>query len=175
MNMNLFKSFATPALVFALLLPGLSTAQTFTQIRLIDPLDEPEFYCLDLSGWGERLKLDDPLQAHTCKTRRADDQMFAIEDGKILVGNTGRCLQLGVSSGKPLAGVAILARDCSDSPLQSFTLEDNGQLSVTGSALCLAAGTESTDASGPSHVWRVLSAQPCDTTSPELTTWQVGL
>lgn len=154
-------------------------AQTFadslTQVRLVDPLDEPEYYCLDLSGWGKNLKLDDPLQAHTCKTRGADDQMFTLQGGKILVGDTGRCLQVGVSSGKPLAGVAVLARDCTDSPLQLMTLEDNGQISVSGSDLCLAAGNESTDASGPSHVWRVLSAQPCDTTSPALSTWQVGL
>ncbi len=150
-------------------------ADSLTQVRLVDPVDEPEFYCLDLSGWGANLKLEEPLQAHTWKLRGADDQMFAFQDGKILVGNTGRCLQVAVSSGKPLAGVAIVARECGDSPLQSLTLEDNGQISVAASGLCLAAGTESTDASGPSHIWRVLSAQPCDTTSAELTTWQIGL
>jgi len=165
-------------LVLALAIMPLSAqtlADSLTQVRLVDPLDEPEYYCLDLSGWGENLKLEDPLQAHTCKTRGADDQMFILRDNKILVGDTGRCLQVGVSSGKPLAGVAILARDCVDSPLQLLALEDNGQISVSGSDLCLAAGNESTDASGPSHVWRVLTAQPCDTTSAALSTWQVGL
>lgn len=150
-------------------------ADSLTQVRLVDPLDEPEFYCLDLSGWGDHLKLEDPLQAHTCKTSGADDQMFIIKDGKILVGDSGRCLQLAVSSGKPLAGVAVLARECGDTPLQLFALEATGQISVAGSDLCLAAGNESTEASGPSHIWRVLTAQPCDTTSPELTTWQIGL
>ena len=29
-------------------------------IRLIAALDEPEFYCLDLAGWGKNLQLDDP-------------------------------------------------------------------------------------------------------------------
>jgi hypothetical protein len=46
---------------------------------------------------------------------------------------------------------------------------------VVGSDLCVAAGTESTDASGPSHVWRVLSVQRCDSVAVELMTWQVGL
>jgi hypothetical protein len=171
---NLRKSIATIALVFSLLLSGYAAAETLVQIRLVDPLDEPEFYCLDLSGWGDHLKLEDPLQAHTCKTRGAGDQMFSVEDGKILVGDTGRCLQVA-SSGKALAGSAILARACSDSAMQAFTLEEDGRISVTGSDLCIAAGDESTDASGPSHVWRVLSAEHCDSVSAELMTWQMGL
>jgi len=173
--MNYSKSLALLALIFASMLSGNTAAETLQQVRLIDPLDEPEFYCLDLSGWGDHLKLDDPLQAHTCKTRRADDQLFAIKDGKILVGDTGRCLQVAVSSGKALAGSAILARTCSDSAMQAFTLEEDGRISVTGSDLCVAAGDESTDASGPSHVWRVLSVERCDSVAVELMTWQLGL
>ena len=173
--MKSFKSIAASVLVSSLLLSGYAAAETLVQVRLVDPLDEPEFYCLDLSGWGDHLKLEDPLQAHTCKTRGAGDQMFAIKDGKILVGETDRCLQVAVSSGKALAGSAILARTCSDSAMQAFTLEEDGRISVTGSDLCVAAGDESTDASGPSHVWRVLSAERCDSVSDELMTWQVGL
>ncbi len=173
--MKYSKPLALLALVLAPLLSGITAAETLVQVRLVDALDEPEFYCLDLSGWGDHLKLDDPLQAHTCKTRGGDDQMFSIEDGKILVGETGRCLQVAVSSGKALAGSAILARTCSDSPMQAFTLEEDGRISVVGSDLCVAAGTESTDASGPSHVWRVLSVQRCDSVAVELMTWQVGL
>lgn len=173
-DMNLHKSIASVSLVFSLLLSGATAAETLVQVRLVDPLDEPEFYCLDLSGWGDHLKLDDPLQAHTCKTRGAGDQMFLVEDGKILVGDTGRCLQIA-SSGRPLPGSAILARTCSDSAMQAFTLEEDGRISVTGSDLCVAAGDESTDASGPSHVWRVLSAERCDSVSAELMTWQIGL
>jgi len=142
--MNYSKSLALLAPIFASMLSGVTAAETLQQVRLVAPLDEPEFYCLDLSGWGDHLKLDDPLQAHTCKTRRADDQLFAIKDGKILVGETDRCLQVAVSSGKALAGSA-------------------------------AAGDESTDASGPSHVWRVLSVERCDSVSAELMTWQIGL
>lgn len=61
-------------------------------VRLVDPLDEPEFYCLDLSGWGDHLKLEDPLQAHTCKGAEPADQLFTVIDGKITVGDTDRCL-----------------------------------------------------------------------------------
>lgn len=173
MNSNRFGK--ALAVVFALLLTvQLAVAQSLTQVRLVDPLDEPEFYCLDLSGWGDHLKLEDPLQAHTCKMRGASDQMFAFEDGKILVGDTGRCLEIA-SSGKPLAGAAILARKCGDNAMQTFMLEDNGQISAAGSGLCLAVGDQSSDAAGPSHVWRVLTVEPCDGVDPKQSTWQIGL
>jgi hypothetical protein len=172
--MNVDKSIAFFSLVFLSLLSAYAAADALVQVRLVDPLDEPEFYCLDLSGWGDHLKLDDPLQAHTCKTRGAGDQLFSIGEGKILVGDTGRCLEIA-SSGRPLPGAAILARECSGNAMQAFTLEEDGRISATGSNLCVAAGNQSTDASGPSHVWRVLSVEHCDSTDPELMTWQLGL
>ncbi|HAY46391.1 MAG TPA: hypothetical protein DCY55_08925 [Gammaproteobacteria bacterium] len=144
-------------------------------VRLVDPLDEPEFYCLDLSGWGDHLKLEDPLQAHTCKGAEPADQLFTVIDGKITVGDTDRCLQAAVSSGEPLAGVSIIARTCTDTPLQAMSLETNGQIKLGETNLCLAAGTESTAASGPSHIWRVLSIQNCESVDAERSIWQVGL
>ena len=172
--MKSFKFITSSVLVFLLLLSEYAATETLVQIRLVDPLDEPEFYCLDLSGWGDHLKLEDPLQAHTCKTRGAGDQMFVIKDGRILVGDTGRCLEIA-GSGKPLPGGAILARNCSDNAMQAFTLESDGRISVTGSDLCIAVGDQSTDASGPSHVWRVLSVERCDSVSAAQLTWQQGL
>jgi len=172
--MNIAKHIASLALISAALVATHSFADAQQYVRLVDPLDEPEFYCLDLSGWGNHLKLEDPLQAHTCKIRGGDDQMFSIEDGKILVGDTGRCLEVA-GSGAPLPGSAILARKCSDSALQTFTLDEDGRITVTGSDLCLVVGSQSTDASGPSHMWRVLSIAPCDTTNPKFMIWQIGL
>jgi len=171
---NIKKPIASLAPVFALLLSAHAAAETPAQIRLVDPLDEPEFYCLDLSGWGDHLRLEDPLQGHTCKAPGADDQMFSVKDDKILVSGTGRCFEISGSS-KPLPGAAVLARTCSDSPTQLFTVEQDGRITAGESGLCLAVGEQSADASGPSHVWRVLSVEPCDSTAAELMTWQVGL
>lgn len=44
-------------------------------IQLIDPLDEPQFYCVDVPGFGASLNRDGALTAHTCKPR-ADDELF---------------------------------------------------------------------------------------------------
>jgi 2-hydroxy-6-oxonona-2,4-dienedioate hydrolase len=144
-------------------------------IRLLDALDEPEYYCLDLAGWGQHLQLDDPLQTHTCKTRGGEDQMFQFADGKLKVSLYDRCVQVAGSSGVTLAGSAVIARPCSDNSLQKLSLDDSGHLRINNSHFCIGAGTDSTEASGPSHMWRTLAAVHCDTEPAHLLTWQVGL
>ena len=42
-------------------------------IQLIDPLDEPQFYCVDVPGFRSRVNLDAPLMAHTCEPGAADE------------------------------------------------------------------------------------------------------
>ena len=44
-------------------------------IQLRDPLDEPEYYCVDVPGFGRSLNLEGALTAHTCKPN-ADDELF---------------------------------------------------------------------------------------------------
>jgi hypothetical protein len=144
-------------------------------VRLVDALDEPEFYCLDLAGWGRNLQLDDPLQTHTCKNRGADDQKFHFADGQLKVSLYDRCVQAAGSSGTTLAGAAVLARPCTDNPLQMLSLDDDGLLRVGDTGYCLAAGTDSREASGPSHMWRTLVTADCDSATASLATWQVGL
>lgn len=144
-------------------------------IMLIDPLDEPEFYCFDLVGWGESLALEDPLQTHTCKAVGGGDQMFALANGKIQVSGTDRCLQVAGSGGTTLPGAALLARICADEPLQQFRLEQNGQIRLADTNFCIGAGDRSTPASGPSHLWRTMLIVDCDTAPEALSRWQVGM
>ncbi len=144
-------------------------------VRLVDPLDEPEFYCFDLAGWGDHLQLEDPLQTHTCKVNGRDDQMFALVSGKIQVTGTDRCLQAAGSSGNSLPGSALLVRSCSDNPLQQFRMEKNGQIRLGSSQYCVGAGDRSTPASGPSHLWRTMQLVDCATADKSLSSWQVGL
>ena len=63
-------------------------------LRTAQALDEARGYCLDIAGFGESLRLDDPLQAHTCKygapTRRQRFERLA--DGAIKASVYDRCL-----------------------------------------------------------------------------------
>lgn len=144
-------------------------------VRLVAPLDEPEFYCLDLAGWGDHLQLDDPLQTHTCKIKGGGDQMFFFQDNRLKVAGFDRCVQVAGSGGETLTGSAVLARPCSDNKLQDLTMDDDGLIHIGDSRYCLGAGGESTEASGPSHMWRTLIAVQCGTTPANMKTWQVGL
>lgn len=144
-------------------------------VMLLDPLDEPEFYCLDLAGWGDHLQLDDPLQAHTCKGSNAADQMFEFSGNQLKVSGYDRCVQVAGSSGVTLPGSAVLARGCSDSPLQKISLNSQGKILVGDTGYCLGLGSESTEASGPSHVWRTLAVVDCETADASLSRWQLGL
>ena len=38
-----------------------------TLVQLVDALDEPEYYCVDVPGFGGSLSLQSALMAHTCK------------------------------------------------------------------------------------------------------------
>ena len=144
-------------------------------VRLIAALDEPEFYCLDLAGWGDHLQLDDPLQTHTCKKDGGADQMFYFEDNRLKVAGFDRCVQLAGSSGVTLLGSSVLARPCGDNPLQDLSIDADGYIKVGKTKYCLGTGSESAKASGPSHMWRTLVAVHCGTTPAEMVTWQVGL
>ncbi len=145
-------------------------------IRLVAALDEPEFYCFDLMGWGKSLQIDDPLQTHTCKsTGVATDQMFYFEGDRLKIAGYDRCVQIAGSSQTTLAGSAVLARPCADNVLQSLSINASGKIQLNNTEFCLSAGADSTAASGPSHVWRTLHVTQCDTADNKLSTWQLGL
>lgn len=144
-------------------------------VRLVAPLDEPEFYCIDLAGWGDHLQLDDPLQTHTCKIKGGGDQMFYFVGNRLKVAGFDRCVQLAGSGETTLAGSAVLARPCSDNKLQELSMDDAGLIHIGESQYCLGAGDESTEASGPSHMWRTLTAVDCASTPKDLKSWQLGL
>ncbi len=148
-------------------------------IKLVDPLDEPEFYCFDLTGWGDSLVLDDPIQAHTCKPLgQGPDQMFAFDGDQIQVVGYDRCLQAAGTAGRTVAGASILARECTDtgqsSAVQRFELDSSGKLHIKETELCVGVGSSSTPANGPSHIWRALIVMDCDA-DDSLSTWQIGL
>lgn len=175
-NPNLKKLFAGfTSLIAALPFVAIGDDESGDFVRLVAELDEPEFYCFDLAGWGEHLKLDDPLQIHTCKTRGGEDQMFHFTDDQLIVSKYDRCAQVAGSGGETLVGSAVLARACSDDPLQKISLDDNGRIHVGDTGLCLGAGPDSTEASGPSHMWRTLTVVGCEGGDKNLLTWQKGL
>ena len=133
---------------------------------LEDPLDEPEFYCVDVAGFGASLNVNGPLQAHTCKPG-ADDEMFAFNRpslGQLYLVEHDLCLEA--------EGGIVYVRSCSESPLQRFTYGDDKTFRLESDGLCLAvAGGEGQPAGGRSHLRRDLLLSPCAEVEPGLSRW----
>jgi hypothetical protein len=147
-------------------------------IQLTDPLDEPEYYCVDVPGAGRNVRLRSPLQAHTCKPIAvAADELFTMDhpsQGQIYMEAYDLCVEAEGAN----AGSTLGLRDCSESPLQLFALT-NDLIRLSGGpqdGLCLAVATGSgIPTGGPSHLRRELTLEGCETTVPALIGWSVGL
>ena len=89
-------------------------------LRTSEPLDEARGYCLDIAGFGPTLRLDDPLQAHTCKYGgQLDDQRFErTATGAIRASVYDRCL--AATGFEP--GARLVVRSCTSSPTQRWTI-----------------------------------------------------
>lgn len=145
-------------------------------IQLQDPLDEPEYYCVDVPGAGASLNLQGALQAHTCKLTSAEDEMFTFNypsSGQLYMEAYALCAE--ADSG--IAASALYLKECSDQPLQRFEFTNDMQLRLLGvgsESQCLAvAPGVGTPTGGPSHLRRDLMLQPCAGVDPALSQWKM--
>jgi hypothetical protein len=147
-------------------------------IQLADPLDEPQFYCVDVPGAGTAVRLNSPLQAHTWKRLDTDaDELFAFNqpaDGQIYMEAYDLCAEAdGATSGSTVTPAA-----CSDSQNQLFQLEGGLlRLGIDGqSGLCLAVDPgDGIPTGGPSHLRRDMTLESCDSVDSELAQWITGI
>jgi triacylglycerol lipase len=144
--------------------PGISAADAGL-LRTADALDEARGYCLDIAGVGATLRLDDALQAHTCKFGEPlDDQRFErAGEGAIKASAYDRCL--AAASLDP--GARLFVRACAASPVQRWTVAW-GRLSPDSRRdLCVAVAGASEIAGTPAlvtPVWRhrAITLERCD-------------
>ena len=150
-----------------------STQAVAVFIRLADPLDEPEYYCVDVPGAGRGVRLDSPLQAHTCKpVAEAADELFAMNqpsDLQIYMPAYDLCL---AASG-PSTGAVLRLQPCADSPLQRFVYTADGYILPQGQdQICLAIDPgPGIPTGGPSHLRRDLHLEDCEGIEPSLAHW----
>ena len=141
-----------------------------TLVQLADPLDEPEFYCVDVPGFGASLNLQAALMAHTCKPG-ADDEIFVVGQpgpGNLSMPAYNRCME--AEGAEPQAQLHL--QECSDSAMQQFAFDADGALTLSGTDLCVAVSPEDGEPTGgPSHVRRDLLLLHCAEATPALSRW----
>ena len=141
-----------------------------TLVQLADPLDEPEFYCVDVPGFGANLNLQAALMAHTCKPG-ADDEIFVVGQpapGNLSMPAYNRCME--AEGAEPQAQLHL--QECSDAAMQQFAFDADGALTLSGTDLCVAVSPEDGEPTGgPSHVRRDLLLLDCADANPALSRW----
>src|SRR5918999_2102073 len=113
-------SLSTIVLSLVVLAPATSYADAGL-LRTIQILDDARGYCLDIPGEGESLRLDAPLQAHTCKYGGAtlDDQRFErAASGAIRAPSYDRCL----AAASLEAGARLVMQACASAPTQLWSM-----------------------------------------------------
>ena len=116
------------------------TATAAGLLRLSVDLDHTQGYCLDVAGFGANIRLDAPLQAHTCKPG-SDDQLFApiagTDGGGFRLVEYDLCLAAVIVE----PGATVSAAECDTGTVtQWFSLADDGRLQLVppdARALCL--------------------------------------
>lgn len=153
-------------------------------LKLIAPLDRPaDGYCLDIVGSGPYIRFDLPMTAHNCKPGLYADEAVVLEqNGYIRFPAYNKCATAAGLNGRALPGAALVPRDCGErSPfmeaeaLQKFTLKKNGQVELSGSDLCLTAGSESASTFSEEHRWRALYLERCTTADVARSRWQFAI
>jgi len=156
-----------------------TTAPDRFLIRLKDDLDDPLGYCIDVRGFGSSIRLDADLQAHSCKTRAADDQAFAILDeppaGDIVLVDYDVCLAVA----QPEPGASIMLSPCDDeSVFRRFEWLDDGRVHLLverdawSPKLCIGVADGAGEpAGGRSHLRRDLMLRDCAGTDLSLIAW----
>ena len=141
-------------------------------IRLTDPLDDPDHYCVDVVGFGSAVRLQNPLQVHTCKPTDNRDQQFTFSslNGQLYMEEYNLCVQPETLT----RGSEIYLRDCSDIPEQNFDHLADGTLRLTGDgaiSLCIAVAPGAGEIINPIHKRRDLILTACEGTEPSLIRW----
>lgn len=155
-------------------------AQTSPQMRLIDDLDFPgEGYCIDVVGVGQTARTDLPLVAHNCRPDRGSVDRVVIErEGRLVFPAYDACVTaFGVRA--PLPGAAVILQPCGSggsflpaARLQTFDRTPENRLRLRGTSLCLTVGPDAAPTLSPSHRWRVLTMESCETAPVARSAWR---
>lgn len=146
------------------------------EITLVDQLDgQQNSYCLDIVGGGRNIDPANGLQAHTCYSYRGAlgrDQVFdsaQFGENTLYMPRFDVCVEARSLSEGANLGLA----ECTDGPLQSFALEQDGTLRpVSANHLCFTAGEETRLGNNPIHQIKSLTLANCSEGLAPYQTWR---
>lgn len=146
-------------------------------LRVIAPLDEERGYCLDIPGHLSGVRLESPLQAHTCKNgiwnRDGQFDVAALSNGTIRMPEYDLCLQAENSS----SGARLLLGECTEAELQIWILQDSGEILLNASPqMCVTiADGAGRDAGGPQYLMKSVGLDTCTQQASDRQRWTTAI
>jgi len=122
---------------------GVNASAEVQLLRSAHELGDPSGYCLDIPGFGPRMRKDAPINTHTCKYNRpgfsVDEEFEVTESQQLRMPEYNLCL----AAGSLAAGSDVFTIDCAKENAHAWTIHANGNVTPSGSPeLCLTLGGE---------------------------------
>ncbi len=142
-------------------------------LRVIAPLDEARGYCLDIPGHLASVRIDSPLQVHTCKhgiwNQDGRFDMAALGNGVLRMPHYDLCLQADNAS----MGARLVLAECTEAQLQTWTLQDSGQIALEAFPhSCITVGEgPGRDAGGPRYRMNGVGLDTCAQQASDRQRW----
>ena len=146
-------------------------------LRVIAPLDEARGYCLDIPGHMAGVQIESPLHVHTCKhgiwnlDGRFD--LGALGNGVIRMPHYELCLL----AENPSIGARLLLAGCTEAELQSWTLQDSGEIVLQAfPQMCITvAEGPGRNAGGPQYLMKGVGFDTCTQQASDRQRWTTAI
>ena len=165
--------------VLGLLLITSSQANDNVEIYLLNQLDDPRGFCIDIKGHKLKAQINKGLQAHTCYSYQgkiSPDQGFnsrKLTKNQFILTSFNVCME--ASSLTPSANLKL--RKCDHNKLQNFEWSNKNKIHLIGNRkLCLTVGQGQSKRGGggsPVHLMRNLSLELCNRSLNHYQAWSV--
>ena len=146
-------------------------------LRVIAPLDEARGYCLDIPGHRAGVQIASPLQVHTCKygiwNQDGRFDLAALGNGVLRMPHYELCLQAENTS----IGARLLLAECTEAELQTWTLQDSGQITLQSfPQRCITVGEgPGRDAGGPRYLMKGVGLDACAQQAGDRQRWTTAI
>ena len=165
--------------VLGLLLITSSQADDNVEIYLLNQLDDPRGFCIDIRGHKLKAKIDKGLQAHTCYSYQgkiSPNQGFdslKITKNQFFLYSFNVCME--ASSLNPSKNLKL--GKCDRNKLQNFEWSNKNEIRlISNRKLCLTVDQGQSKKAGggtPVHLMRNLSLELCNKSLNSYQTWNV--
>jgi len=163
-------------IVLGLLLITPSQADDSVEIYLLNQLDDPRGFCIDIKGHKLKAQINKGLQAHTCYSYQGEissDQGFnflKLAKNQFILPSFNVCME--ASSLTPSTNLRL--RKCDHNKLQNFEYNENKIRLISNRKLCLTVDQKQSKKGGggsPVHLMRNLSLELCSKSLDPYQAW----